>query len=191
MSTSSRPRADGIRNRERIVAEAQRLFPAADAKVSLEAIARAAGVGIGTLYRHFPTKEALVEAVYRTELDALDGEADDLLANHAPAQAMRRWLDRYVGFVATKHAMHDALRIALAPRSVEGSEMRTRINATVAKFLTAGASDGSINDGIQPDDITVMLAGSVSVAATSTDRGQIVRVLDLVMAGLRPQASRA
>jgi len=186
LSTPQRPRSDGIKNRARIVAEAQRLFATADAKVSLEAIARAAGVGIGTLYRHFPTKEALVEEVYRSELDALDSEADDLLSNRAAAEAMRRWMDSYARFVVAKHAMHDALRIALAPRSIEGSEIRTRINATIAKFLTAGWNDGSIASDFQPDDVTVILAGAVFPAALSSDRRQIGRVLDLLMAGLRP-----
>ena len=189
MSTSSRPRPDGVRNRERIVVEARRLFATADGKVSLEAVARAAEVGIGTLYRHFPTKEALVEAVYRSELDALDGEADDLLSHLSSAEAMRRWMDGYARFVVAKHAMHDALRIALAPRSVEGSEMRTRISATIAKFLAAGTRDGSIGGVVRPDDVTVILAGSVFPAAASSDRGQIGRVLDLLMAGLRPPAS--
>ncbi len=191
MSTPPRPRADGIRNRERILAEAQRLFAAAETKVSLEAIARAAGVGIGTLYRHFSTKEALVEAVYRAELDALDAEADDLLTRYSAVEAMRRWMDGYARFVVAKHAMHDALRIALAPRSVEGSEMRTRVNATIAKFLAEGARDGSIGNVAQPDDITVILAGSVFSAAASADRGQIARVLDLLVAGLRPTTDQA
>ena len=93
-------------------------------------------------------------------------------------------MDSYARFVVAKHAMHDALRIALAPRSVEGSEMRTRVNATVAKFLAAGACDGSIGGGVQPDDVTVIMAGSVFAATASTDRGQIDRALDLVMAGL-------
>ena len=189
MSTPLRPRADGIRNRERIVAEAHRLFAVAETTVSLEVIARAAGVGIGTLYRHFPTKEALVEAVYRSELDTLDDEAGDLLAQHPAAEAMRLWMDSYARFVVAKHAMHDALRIALAPRSVEGSEMRTRVNATIAKFLAAGGRDGSIGGGgAQPDDVTVILAGSVFAAVASADRGQITRVLDLLMSGLRPPA---
>ena len=188
MSTPPRPRADGVRNRERIVSEAHGLFATANGVVSLEAIARAAGVGIGTLYRHFPTKEALVEAVYRSELDALDDEAGELLTQHPAAEAMRLWMDGYVRFVAAKHAMHDALRIALAPRSVEGSEMRSRVNATIAKFLAAGGCDGSLGGGAQPDDVTVILAGSVPPAAASADRGQITRVLDLLMAGLRPPA---
>ena len=185
MSIRPRLRADGVRNRARIVAEAQRLFAATEGRISWEAIARAAEVGIGTLYRHFPTKEALVEAVYRSELDALDGEAEDLLAGRPAADAMRQWLDRYAAFVVAKHAMHDALRVALAPRSSEGSEVRTRINATVAKFLAAGTSDGSLCSGFQADDVTVILAGSVFPAALSVDDEQITRVLDLLMAGLR------
>ncbi len=191
MSTPVRRRADGVKNRSRIIAESQRLFSTAEAKVSLEAIARAAEVGIGTLYRHFPTKEALVEAVYQSELDALDSEADDLLANRPPAEAMRQWMDSYAKFVVAKHAMHDVFRIALAPRSTEGSEIRTRINAAIAKFLVAGSNDGSIRSDFQPDDITVILAGSVFPAALSADRRQIARVLDLLMAGLRPAAHEA
>lgn len=185
MSIRPRLRADGIKNRARIVAEAQRLFAATEDRISLEAIARAAEVGIGTLYRHFPTKEALVEAVYRSELDALDNEAEDLLAGRLAGDAMRQWLDRYAAFVVAKHAMHDALHIMLAPRSSEGSEIRTRINATVAKFLAAGTSDGSLRGGFKPDDVTVILAGAVFPAALSIDEGQIKRVLDLLMAGLR------
>ncbi len=186
MSTPPRPRADGIKNRERIVVEARKLFSVENAKVSLEAIARAAGVGIGTLYRHFPSKETLVEAVYRSELDALDREADELLSDRTPAEAMRQWMDSYARFVVAKHAMHDALRIALAPRSSEGSEIRMRIAATIAKFLAAGSRDGSMSGAVRPDDITVILAGSVFAAAASIDHRQIGRVFDLLMAGLRP-----
>ena len=186
LSIPSRPRADGLKNRQRIVVEARELFSAQDARVSLDAIARAAGVGIGTLYRHFPSKEALVEAVYRSELDVLDGEADRLLSDRTPAEAMRQWMDSYARFVVAKHAMHDALRIALAPRSSEGSEIRTRISATIGKFLAAGSRDGSMGGNVRPDDITVILAGSVFAAAASTDHGQIGRVFDLLMAGLRP-----
>ena len=186
LSIPPRPRADGLKNRERIVVEARALFSTQDAKVSLEAIARAAGVGIGTLYRHFASKEALVEAVYRSELDALDRQADQLLSGRTPSEAMRQWMDSYAKFVVAKHAMHDALRIALAPRSSEGSEIRTRIAATIAKFLVAGSRDGSMNGNVLPDDITVILAGSVFAAAASIDGRQIDRVFDLLMAGLRP-----
>jgi AcrR family transcriptional regulator len=188
LSIPSRQRADATKNREQIVVEARRLFSTAASTTSLEAIARAAGVGIGTLYRHFPTKEALVEAVYSSELDALDLEADELLARHLGADAMRQWMDRYAKFVATKHAMHDALRIAMTFRSGTVSETRIRINETIEKFLSAGSRDGSIRSGIRADDLTLSLAGSVVAATASADEEQVGRVLDLVMAGLRSSA---
>lgn len=185
MSTPPRQRADASKNRERIITEARKLFSGTTHAASLEAIARAAGIGIGTLYRHFPTKEALVEAVYRSELDVLDQEADALLAIHSSAEAMRRWMNSYAKFVATKHAMHDALRIALTPRSGAGTETRTRINNSVAKFLEHGVRDGSLREGIRADDLTLSLAGAVFAATAMADEGQVGRVLDLLMAGCK------
>ena len=185
-----RQRADAAKNRDRILSEARNLFSTIS-NVSLEAIARAAGVGIGTLYRHFPTKEALVEAVYRAELGALDQEADQLLGTFQSFEAMRRWLDRYAGFVATKHAMHDALRIALASPTGPLSETRARISATIAKFLDAGARDQGLRTDVRIDDVTLGFAGAIFAATKSPDREQVGRVLDLLMAGLRPSATRA
>lgn len=187
MSTTPRLRSDAARNRERIVLEARDLFAGASGGVSLDAVARAAGVGIGTLYRHFPTKEALVDAVYSAEFDALDEEADALLAGQGQGfAAMRQWLDRYARFVATKHAMHDALRVSLAPRSGPQSEIRGRINEAIGKFLRAGAQDHSLRCDVRPDDVTLAFAAAVFAATLSPDREQLDRVLDLLMAGLRP-----
>ena len=104
-------RADAARNRERLIAEARRFFSAGGATVSLDGIAQAAGVGVATLYRNFATREALVEAVYRSELDALAADADALLAAHGALDALRLWMDGYARFVATKHAMRDVLGI--------------------------------------------------------------------------------
>jgi AcrR family transcriptional regulator len=188
LSTPFRRRADAIKNRERIVLGARKLFSTVANSVSLEAIAREAGVGIGTLYRHFPTKEALVEAVYRSELDELDLEAEGLLASRPSSDALRQWMDRYAKFVANKHAMHDALRISLAPRSGTVSETRVRISETIAKFLAAGSRDGSIREGIRAEDLTLSLAASVFAATASADLNQVGRVLDFLMAGLRSPA---
>lgn len=190
MSTPPLQRADATKNRERLITEARVLFSAGDGATSLEAIAKAAGVGIGTLYRHFPTREALIEAVYHSELDALEAEAHDLLKAHPSFEAMRRWMDRYAQFVATKRAMHDALRVALTPRTGAVSEIRARINATIAKFLAAGSQDGTIRDDVQPDDVTLSLAGMVLTATTSPDRDQMRRLLDLLMDGLRCRSQR-
>jgi AcrR family transcriptional regulator len=189
LSTVPRQRADAIKNRERIIVEARKLFSTVANAASLEAIAEAAEVGIGTLYRHFPSKEALVEAVYRSELDALEGEADDLLSSRLSFDAMRQWMNGYARFVTTKHAMHDALRIALTPRSGAGSETRTRIRQTIAKFLAAGSRDGSIREDVRPDDVTLSLAGTVFAATAWADQEQVGRVLDLLMAALRPPSS--
>jgi len=188
LSTPFRRRADAIKNRERIVLGARKLFSTVANSVSLEAIAREAGVGIGTLYRHFPTKEALVEAVYRSELDELDLEAEGLLASRPSSDALRQWMDRYARFVSTKHAMHDALRISLAPRSGTVSETRVKISETIAKFLAAGSRDGSIREGIRAEDLTLSLAASVFAATASADLNQVGRVLDFLMAGLRSPA---
>ena len=189
MSIVPRQRADATKNRERIVVEARKLFALAGNAATLEAIALAAEVGIGTLYRHFPTREALVEAVYRSELDALERDADDLLATQPGFDAMRQWTNGYARFVTTKHAMHDALRIALTPRSGAGSETRTRINGTVAKFLAAGSRDGSIREDVRAEDVTLSLVGTVFAATAWADQDQVGRVLDLLMAGLKPPSS--
>jgi AcrR family transcriptional regulator len=184
----TRQRADAIKNRERLISEARALFTGGSGSSSLEAIAQAAGVGIGTLYRHFPTREALVEAVYRSELDALEAKAETLLSAHPAFEAMRRWMDRYARFVVTKHAMHDALRVALTPRMAATSETRSRINGTIAKFISAGTRDKTIRRDVEPDDVTLSLAGIVLAATTSADQNQIRRLLDLFMDGLRPRA---
>ena len=163
---------------------ARDLFAKGDKAVSLESVAQAAGTGIATLYRHFPTREALVEAVYHAELRSLSAEAADLLAVRPAFDALRAWMDRYASFVATKRAMHDVLRVALTSRAA-GSDTRTRIGESVTAFLAAGATDGTLRSDIEPDDVVVSLAGLVLLATASPDPAQLSRVLDLLMAGLR------
>src|SRR5438132_14221165 len=100
--TARKPRADAVRNRERVLEAAKAVFSAGGPEASLEAVARRAGVGIGTLYRHFPTREALFEAVYRREVDQLSELAEQLKTTAAPVDALRRWLKSNVELVATK-----------------------------------------------------------------------------------------
>jgi AcrR family transcriptional regulator len=178
-------RADAARNRQRLIAVARDRLARRGETVSLEAIAQKAGVGIGTFYRHFPTREALVEAVYRSELDALDAQAEDLLANHKAWNALRLWMDRYATFVAAKRGMQDALRIAWTSRSSPVPETRARATASIHKFVTAGISDGTIRADIEPDDVTVGLVGVFLATATSADHDQVRRLLDLLADGLR------
>ena len=119
-------RSDARRNRERLLETAAAAFAVGDGPVSLEAVARGAGVGIGTLYRHFPTREALIEAVYRAELADVSASAAQLLNEHPPADALRRWMDRYAEFVAAKRGMAESLRAIFESGAVERNETRAR-----------------------------------------------------------------
>src|SRR6201982_642551 len=110
--TVRKPRADAVRNRERVLEAAKAVFSAGGPDASLEAVAKRAGVGIGTLYRHFPTREALFEAVYRREVEQLGELAEQLKSEAAPVEALRLWLRANVEFVATKKGMAAALALA-------------------------------------------------------------------------------
>ena len=132
-----------IRNRERVLEAAKAVFSAGGAEASLEAVARAAGVGIGTLYRHFPTRDVLVEAVYRAELAEVAAAAGQLLNRHPPKLALRRWMDRYASFVAAKRGMAESLRAMVDSGAVEQSQTRASIVGAVEMLLKAGVDDGS------------------------------------------------
>src|ERR1700678_1094995 len=112
-NSTRKPRADAVRNRERVLEAAKAVFSAGGAEASLEAVAKRAGVGIGTLYRHFPTREALFEAVYRREVEQLTALAEQLKGDVDPVDALRRWLRSNVEFVATKKGMSAALALAV------------------------------------------------------------------------------
>jgi AcrR family transcriptional regulator len=152
--------------------------------VTLEAIAEKAGVGIGTLYRHFPTREALVLAVYRSELDDLGMSAEQLLRAKPAFEALNAWMDRFAQYVTTKLAMLEALRDAWASNPNQVSETRTRIRSIIARFVEAGVADGTIRE-VDPDDVAVSLSGILMATAGSKDRDQFRRLLALLAEGLR------
>lgn len=180
------PRADALRNRDRLVQAARAAFAAPDATVSLESIARGAGVGIGTLYRHFPTREALVEAVYAAELDDVTGSAPALLKELPPDAALRAWIQRYAAFIATKRGMADTLRAGWASGRIATPATRERITTAIATILARGAETGTLRTDVEPRDITVMLLG-IFLAGTAGDTSeQTGRLIDLVMDALRP-----
>lgn len=184
-------RADARRNRQRLVAAALAAFSASDQPVPLETIARDAGVGIGTLYRHFPSREALTEAVYRTELGRLCDGAAELVATMPPEQALRAWMGRYADFVATKQGMAEALRAVIASGAVTSTETRQRLSAAVRTLLDAGATAGSLRGDVAADDVVAGLAGVLLACREPDQRQQIERLLDLLMDGLRPRADSA
>jgi AcrR family transcriptional regulator len=178
-------RADAQRNRQRLIDAAVAAFSAGQDPVALESIARDAGVGIGTLYRHFPSRAALVEAVYRSELNRLCRSADELLASQDPADALRAWMERYVDFVRTKRGMAEALREAVASGSITSSQTRAGLNGAIKTLLDAGAAAGTLRGDVPPDDVCSAMAGVALTAGAPQHHEQARRLLDLIMAGLR------
>jgi AcrR family transcriptional regulator len=180
-------RADAQRNRQRLLEAARRAFGSGSPGVTLEGIAREAGVGIGTLYRHFPTREALVEAVYRAELSRLCDSAGELLAAaHAPDAALRGWMDRFAEYVATKREMADALRAVIASGAITASQAREQLSAAVQTMLDAGAAAGTLRGDVAAQDVVATLVGIFLACGQPDQRDQAGRMLDLLMDGLRP-----
>lgn len=175
-------RSDARRNRERLLAAATAAFTAANgAPVSLESIARDAGVGIGTLYRHFPSREALIEAVYRAELTEVAAAAEKLLKRHPPRTALRRWMDRYAGFVATKRGMAESLHAIFDSGALAPTQTRDSMVGAVEMLLRAGADDGTLRADVPADDVVSSLIGIFLASGSPEQTG---RMLDLLVAGL-------
>jgi AcrR family transcriptional regulator len=188
-ASAPRPRArmaEAQRNRARLVESATKLFASADAPVALEAVAREAGVGIGTLYRHFPTRESLVEAVYRDQIKKLDDTATELLREHRPAAALRLWMDAFLDWAVTKHGMVDALRAVVSSGRIGPNEMRGELESVVSLFLAKGAEVGDIRSDVDAADVAATLSGVLAVASAPNQRAQAGRMLDLIADGLRP-----
>jgi AcrR family transcriptional regulator len=186
---SSRVRVDAQRNRARLIEVARSAFVtsthATAAPVSLEAIAREAGVGIGTLYRHFPTREALIEAVYRTELDGVLAQAPVLLGEHDPVPALRSWMDAYAAFVTAKRGMAESLRSLLQAGTITSSQTRQRVTDTIQTFLDAGVHAGSLRADVRADDVAASLVGVFLATPDPAQSDQAGRMLDLLVAGIQ------
>ena len=189
-ATDARPlRADARRNRDRLLDAAVRAFSQDRADVTLDAIAKDAGVGIGTLYRHFPTREALVEAAYRSELARLCDAVAELLQAQPPDQALRAWMDRFVDYMTTKRGMADALRAVIASGGNPYAQSRDRLISAITTLLRAAVAAGTVRPGIEPADVLAGLSGVSLAAGEPAQRDQADRVLDLLMDGLRYRAS--
>jgi len=192
-SAKRRPRADAVRNRERVLEAAKAVFSAGGSDASLEAVARHAGVGIGTLYRHFPTREALFEAVYRREVDELADLAEQLQADDvAPVEALRRWLRSNVEFVATKKGMSAALALAAHKTSELSAYSSDRLTKAVGALLDRAVAAGAIRADIGPEDLLRALVGMCYLHNQSGWQASVMRLLDVLVDGLaaHPQARR-
>ena len=178
-------RADAQRNRERLLAVAVRAFSEEGPDVTLESIARDAGVGIGTLYRHFPTRESLVEAAYRNELGRLCDATAGLLRAMPPDDATRMWMDRFIDYMAAKRGMADALRAVIASGGDPFAETMGRLLGAITALLGAGAAAGTMRGDVEPGDVLASLSGVSLAAGEPAQRDQARRLLDLLMDGLR------
>lgn len=178
-------RADAARNRAKLVEAARELFLSGppDADVSLEQVARAAGVGIGTLYRHFPTRLDLLEAVYREEVDGLAQAADRLAPAYPPAEALERWLEVFVDYAATKkHIFHELVE-AVGRESELMTHSRAVMTGAAERMVGAAQEAGAIRTDVTAADVIRLVGGCAMMP--SFDRAQTRRILHVVMDGLR------
>ncbi|MEV4177907.1 helix-turn-helix domain-containing protein [Nonomuraea sp. NPDC049709] len=182
---SERPlRADARRNRDKILTAAVRVFAEEGLDAHLERIAKEAGVGTGTLYRNFPTRELLIEAAYRNELGRLCEAAPDLLATLPPQEALRAWMGRFIDYASAKLGMAEALRAVVESGVNPYAQSREMLLSTLKLLLDAGVAAGVIRSDLGPDDLYAALAGVALSTGRPEQRAQAERLLDLTMDGL-------
>jgi AcrR family transcriptional regulator len=179
-------RADARENEDRLLAAAARAFARDGAEASLKAIAADAGVGIGTLYRRFATREALVEAVYRSETARLCGSAPELLTREPPGAALRAWMEAFVDYTTTKHGMADALPTILAAHAGLRTQTRDLLEQAVAALLAAGIAGGEFRDDVPAADVLMGLGGVTLIAGHEAERALASRLISLLLDALRP-----
>ena len=186
-----RPRADAARNRQQLLDVASRMFASAEAEPSMRAIASEAGVGIATLYRHFPTRESLVDAVYQDQVSRLTTGARELLAQLDPPAALRRWMDLFGDWVATKNGMLGTLLAMIESGEIAHAHTRTELLEAIDGILDAGRASGELRGDVPAGDIAAALIGIFTVAGSPEHEAMAGRLLDLLMDGLRPEARSA
>lgn len=180
-----KPRADSLRNRDLLLAAAKAAFAEAGADAPLEDIARRAGVGIGTLYRHFPTREALVAAVYAREMQQLSASADALLAQGRAGAALEAWLNLLIDYMATKRVVAPALRADPGEGSTLYASSGATILSALRRLTEAAHTAGHIRPDIGFEDILRMMSGLSQGYEQPGWEAGARRLLGVMMAGLR------
>jgi AcrR family transcriptional regulator len=185
-SVLRKPRTDAQRNRARILPVAKDAFTRYGANASLDDIARDAGVGPGTLYRHFPTRDALIEAVYRTEVEKLAAAERKFAETMAPIDALRAWMLLFVDYIAAKHIIAPALNtfVGGASKLYEGS--RAQIQGAIDALVKRAIKSGDIRKDIEPFDLLRALIGVSNVSSTPDWQQSAKRLVDILIAGSRP-----
>jgi AcrR family transcriptional regulator len=184
-ATSKVLRADARRNRVRLIEAAAHAFARSGVDASLEAIAREAGVGIGTLYRHFPTREALIEAVYRHEVEGLVAAAEELARTREPDVALSEWMQRFVGYIATKRGMRDSLRLLLESNSPLFAETSGLVPRTFRELMEKAVRAGTVRPDADSADVLHALSSIYSATDGPDWQDRSRRLVSLIMDGLR------
>jgi AcrR family transcriptional regulator len=176
-------RSDALKNREVILQVAHDAL-AESPDASLNSIAKRAGVGAGTLYRHFPTREALILEVHRHDMDRLVDSVPDVLAAHAPLDALRQWFTTLAAYVRIKHGLGEALHSAAAQEVVSASW--PPVTAAVGRLLDACVRAGEVRPGIDPVDVIMLMSCLWRTPDTPDGAAQADRLLELAIDGFRP-----
>jgi AcrR family transcriptional regulator len=182
-----KPRADARRNRDSLLEAAKAAFAEAGAEASLDEIARRAGVGIGTLYRHFPTRDAVVEAVYRREVQQLADAAPRLVETLPPAEALRAWMRLFIDYIAAKKVIAPALKSSVGGGSAVYADSSVRINEAMALLVEGARARGDIRPNADSADLLRALVGFAYVNSAPDWEASARRLIDLLIDGLRPQ----
>lgn len=184
-----RTRSDALQNRERLLEVAAQVFAEQGLDTAPAAIAKQAGVGVGTLYRHFPTREALIEAAYRRQLTRVCEKVADLLARHPAAEATRAWMEDFVDYATAKIGMSEALNAVIASGADPYADSRALLIDAVSTLLEAGAKDGTLRTDITPDDVLLFMGGIAQTTGQYSTREQTRRLIDLLMDALTKGAA--
>ena len=189
-AAARKPRADAQRNRDTLLEAAKAAFAEAGPEVSLDEIARRAGVGIGTLYRHFPTRDAVVEAVYRREVQQLADAAPRLIESLPPAEALRAWMRLFIDYIAAKRVIAPALKSLVGGGSALYADSSARINEAMAMLVDRARASGDIRETANPADLLRALIGFAYVNSAPDWEASARRLIDVLIDGLRSQRGR-
>ncbi len=188
MALKRQPRADAQRNRERILEVAKDAFSRSGVNTSLDDIAKDAGVGPGTLYRHFPTRDALLEAVYRSEVEKLAAAQQKFAATMAPVEALRAWMLLFVDYIAAKQIIAPALNTLVGGPSKLFEGSRHQIVGAINALVKRAVESGDIREDLEPFDLLRALIGVANVASGPGWQQSAKRLVDILISGSRPES---
>jgi AcrR family transcriptional regulator len=181
-----KPRADAQRNRERILEIAKDAFTRSGANISLDDVARQAGIGAGTLYRHFPTRDALLEAVYRTEVAKLAAAEQEFAAAMPPVEALRAWMRLFVDYIAAKQIIAPALNTIVGGPSKLFETTGIQVKGAIDALVKRAIQSGDIRPDLDPLDLLRALVGVSNVASVPDWSQSAKRLVDILILGSRP-----